>query len=55
MTELEKILDKLEDIKSLLILSLISSGVEASEIGKALGVTGQSITNKFSVRSIRKK
>lgn len=50
----EKIIQLLEDIKKLLILSLIARDVQANSIAQVLGVNKSTITRIVPVRRIKK-
>lgn len=47
-------LKELEQIKRLLVLQLIKDGVTATEIGKALGITQQRVSQMFPVSKLKK-
>jgi len=46
---------ELERVRDLLILQLIRDGAKAEEIARAIGVTKSWVTNKFSMRKLKKK
>ncbi len=49
-------IDLLEEIRKLLIVSLLVTGVDASTLAKILGYKSKSsITNEFPVRKLQKK
>jgi len=47
-------LKELEQIKRLLVLQLIKDGVTATQIGKALGITQQRVSQMFPVSKLKK-
>jgi hypothetical protein len=50
----EKIIELLEDIKRLLIVNLVASGVQGKDIAQTLGVDNSVITRIAPARKIRK-
>ena len=50
----EKIIELLEDIKKLLIVSLIAKGVQGKDIAEVLGVDKSSVAKIAPARQIRK-
>jgi hypothetical protein len=53
-TERRKEVELLEDIKRLLVLGLIQSGVQGKNIAAILGIDPATITRMVSVRQIKK-
>lgn len=51
----DPVVDKLEQIRRLAILQLISSGVEAKSVAKVLGVSKQTLSGLVPVRAIKKR
>jgi hypothetical protein len=51
--ELERISKQLEDVKRLLIVQLIATGVQTAHIGKALGLDPSRISQLVPVRDIQ--
>jgi hypothetical protein len=51
--ELERISKQLEDVKRLLIVQLIATGVQTARIGKALGLDPSRISQLVPVRDIQ--
>ncbi len=52
--ELARISEQLEQIKRLMIVQLLASGVQTKHIGKALGVDASRISQMFPAREIQK-
>lgn len=54
MDQPEKMITVLEDIKKLLVLSLVKNGVSQEEVAKALGVNQSSISRLFGKSKVKK-
>jgi DNA-binding transcriptional ArsR family regulator len=54
ITTSDRIIRELADIKRLLILQLITSGVEAQHIARALGTSKSTLSRVVSARSLKK-
>lgn len=55
MAKKDPVVSNLEDIKRLLMLQLIAAGVQAQTVGKALGVSKQTVSGMIPARALKTK